>query len=61
MEIPKEAKQGLEDFAKAFDNVQRVVSGAHSKTLRDIKQMVINHDEEGLKNLINILQDEAKK
>lgn len=61
MNIPNEAKQGLEDFAKVFENVQRVAGATHGKVLKDIKTMVINNDEEGLKSLIKTLQNEAKK
>jgi len=61
MEVPKEAKQGLDGFAKAFENVQRVAGATHGKVLKDIKTMVINNDEEGLKSLIKTLQNEAKK
>lgn len=61
MNIPNEAKQGLEDFAKAFENVQRVAGATHGKVLKGIKTMVINNDEEGLKSLIKTLQNEAKK
>lgn len=56
MEVPKEAKQGLDGFAKAFEKVMKIADAEQQKTLREVKKMVQNVDEKGLQDLIKRLK-----
>ena len=56
MEVPKEANQGLEGFAKAFEKVMKIADSEQQKTLREVKKMVQNVDEKCLQDLIKRLK-----
>jgi len=57
--IPKEALDALQNFEGAFNKALNVLSGNDLKTANEIKKMVANLDEEGLKKLQNEIHNKT--
>ena len=57
--IPKEALEALSNFENTFNKALNVLSGNDLKTANEVKRMVANLDEEGLKRLQTQIQNDT--
>jgi len=57
--IPKEALEALQNFENTFNKALNVLSGNDLKTANEVKRMVANLDEEGLKRLQNEIHNKT--
>lgn len=57
--IPKEALEALSNFENTFNKALNVLSGNDLKTANEVKRMVANLDEEGLKRLQNEIHNKT--